>query len=329
MPAREPDPRDVLILPAPPPDAVVSYGPHADHVADVRLPLTGSAPLVVVIHGGFWRAEYDRSHTGHLAAALVAEGYPVAQLEYRRTGPGADGGWPTTFDDVVAGLAALPALVASVAAALGRPAPAAGAPVLIGHSAGGHLALWYAAHAAAASVEVRPGAPAREAPTAPGAPTTPTDVPPGAHAREAPTAPGAPATPTDVPPGAHARVALTVPAAVLALAPVADLAEAHRLDLDGGAVAALLGGDPTTRAEAYAAAEPLPTMPLRSPTVIVHGTADVQVPISLSRRYAAAGRAAGSEIALSELPNVGHFELIDPRSAAWRKVTEALRSLHQ
>jgi acetyl esterase/lipase len=267
MPAREPDPRDVLILPAPPPDAVVSYGPHPDHVADVRLPLTGSGPLVVVIHGGFWRAEYDRAHTGHLAAALAAAGYPVAQLEYRRTGPGAAGGWPVTFDDVVAGVEALPALVAAVAASLGRPAPVAGPPLLVGHSAGGHLALWYAAHATRA------------------------------------------------------------PAGVLALAPVADLAEAHRLDLDGGAVVALLGGDPTSRAEAYAAADPLPTMPLRSPTVIVHGTTDVQVPISLSRRYASAVRASGSEIVLSELPNVGHFELIDPRSAAWRKVTEALRSL--
>jgi len=271
MPAREPDPRDVLVLPAPPPDAVVRYGPHADHVADVRLPRSASGPLVVVIHGGFWRAEYDRAHTGHLAAALVDLGYPVAQLEYRRTGPGASGGWPATFDDVLAGVAALPALVATAAQELDRPVPEAGAPILVGHSAGGHLALWYAAHA--------------------------------------------PAT--------------AAPGGVLALAPVADLAEAHRLDLDGGAVEALLGGDPRARAEAYAAADPLPGIPLRLPTVILHGTNDVQVPIALSQRFAAAARAVDSEIALSELLDVGHFELIDPRSAAWRKVTEALRSLRR
>lgn len=299
-----PDPRDVLILPAPPPDAVVSYGAHLDHVADIRLPVSGSAPLVIVIHGGFWRAEYDRAHTGHLAAALVAEGYPVAQLEYRRTGAGAEGGWPATFDDVVAGVAALPALVAATAAELGRPAPAPGPPLLIGHSAGGHLALWYAAHAAAGSSGTAPSS-ASAAANSPEA---------AAFSVAGSSAAGLPAL---------------VPAGVVVLAPVADLAEAYRLDLDEGAVAALLGGDPAARSQAYAAADPLPKTPLRSPTVIVHGTADVQVPISLSRRYAAAARAGGSEIALQELPNVGHFELIDPRSSVWRKVTEALRSLQR
>ncbi|MDG4822103.1 alpha/beta hydrolase [Asanoa sp. WMMD1127] len=269
MPTGRPDPRDVLVLPAAPPDAVVRYGADADHVADVRLPSAGAGPLVVVIHGGFWRAEYDRAHTGHLAAALVAAGYPVAQLEYRRTG-GA-GGWPATFDDVLAGVAALPGLVALAAADLGRPAPLPGPPLLVGHSAGGHLALWYAAHAPAA-----------------------------------------------------AR-----PAGVLALAPVADLVEAHRLDLDRGAVAALLGGDPEAFAAAYAAADPLPRTPLGLPTVILHGTADAQVPIALSRRFVAAAGGVDNEIALDELPEVGHFELIDPRSAAWSKVTEALRSLQR
>ncbi|MEV0719309.1 prolyl oligopeptidase family serine peptidase [Asanoa sp. NPDC050611] len=269
MPAREPDPRDVLVLPPPAPDAVVRYGPHDDHVADVRLPVDGPVgPLVVVIHGGFWRAEYDRSHTGHLAAALVAEGYPVAQIEYRRTGPGSPGGWPATFDDVLAGVDALPGLVAATARSLGRPSLPDGPPLLVGHSAGGHLALWYAAHAPA------------------------------------------------------------VPAGVLALAPVADLVEAHRLDLDEGAVSALLGGGPADRAAAYAAADPLPRRSLRLRTVIIHGTKDVQVPIDLSRRFVAAAGALDNEIALWELPEVGHFELIDPRSMAWRQVTEALRSLH-
>ncbi|GIF69839.1 lipase [Asanoa ishikariensis] len=271
MPASEPDPRDVLVLPAPPPDTVVRYGPHADHVADVRLPRAGSGPLVVVIHGGFWRDEYDRAHTGHLAAALADLGYAVAQLEYRRTGPGAEGGWPATFEDVVAGVGALPALVAAAARELGRPVPDEGPPILVGHSAGGHLALWYAAHAPAEAV----------------------------------------------------------PDGVLALAPVADLAEAHRLDLDGGAVEALLGGGPEARAEAYAAADPLPSIPLRLPTVILHGTTDVQVPIALSRRFVAEAGAVDNEITLLELREVGHFELIDPRSAAWRKVTEALRSLRR
>ncbi len=138
------DPREVLTRPSPPPDATVAYGDHPDQLADLRRPAGDGPPrpLVVVVHGGFWRAEYDRAHTGPMAAALAALGHPVAQIEYRRTGqPG--GGWPHTLTDVRAGVAALPGLAA--AALPGRVAPVP--PILIGHSAGGHLALYVAAHA--------------------------------------------------------------------------------------------------------------------------------------------------------------------------------------
>lgn len=143
MPA---DPRAVLTRPAPEPDRTVAYGDDPNQVADLRRPAgSGPArPLVVVVHGGFWRAEYDRRHTGPLAAALAALGHPVAQLEYRRTGqPG--GGWPGTLTDVLTGVAELPALAAE--ALPGRVAPTP--PILLGHSAGGHLALYAAASAPA------------------------------------------------------------------------------------------------------------------------------------------------------------------------------------
>lgn len=133
------DPREVLTRPAPPPDETVRYGDDPEQLVDLRWPLPGGPPrpLVAVIHGGFWRAEFDRVHTGPLAVDLVRQGYPVAQLEYRRTGqPG--GGWPGTFDDIVAGVRALPRLLAE------RGYEPAGPPVLLGHSAGGHLALWLA-----------------------------------------------------------------------------------------------------------------------------------------------------------------------------------------
>lgn len=261
------DPRAVLTRPAPAPDATVRYGDHPDQVADVRLPPSGykgpARPLVVVVHGGFWRAEYDRRHTGPLAADLAARGYPVAQLEYRRTGQ-AGGGWPGTFADVTAGVAALPEAVAELQGTGGETAP----PILLGHSAGGHLALWYAATAPA---EVR---------------------------------------------------------AVLALAPVADLIEAYRLDLDGGAVAALLGGGPEQVPERYAEADPRRRVPLRTRTVVIHGDRDRQVPVEMSRQYSATAEAAGDDLTLIELPEVEHFALIDPESAAWARVAAALQSLH-
>src|SRR5262245_48719296 len=101
------DSREVLSRPAPPPQATLPYGEHPDHVADVRLPhgyageeansAAGTpenpAPMVLFLHGGFWRHQYDRAHTGPLAAALATAGFVVVTPEYRRTGA-AGGGWP-------------------------------------------------------------------------------------------------------------------------------------------------------------------------------------------------------------------------------------------
>jgi len=99
------------------------------------------APLVIFLHGGFWRVAFDRTHTGPLATALAAAGFAVCVPEFRRTGQ-RGGGWPGTFDDVAAAVDALPALVRDAVGA-GRVSdqPA----LLAGHSAGGHLALWAAA----------------------------------------------------------------------------------------------------------------------------------------------------------------------------------------
>ena len=77
MPARNPE--EVLTRPAAPPDAVLRYGPEADQVADVRFPAGGGgvAGLILLLHGGFWRARYDRAHAAPLAVAaalLVALG---------------------------------------------------------------------------------------------------------------------------------------------------------------------------------------------------------------------------------------------------------------
>lgn len=114
---------------------MLAYGDHPDQVIDVRLPAAGSPsrPLVIFVHGGFWRAAWDRTHTGPLTAGLAAKGWPVASIEYRRVGqPG--GGWPGTFEDVEAAMSRL------LDEHTGRP-------ILAGHSAGGQLALWYAGQA--------------------------------------------------------------------------------------------------------------------------------------------------------------------------------------
>jgi acetyl esterase/lipase len=126
-------------LPLPFPDAVVRYARHDDALVDVHLPADAdfdhALPLVVLLHGGFWKQAYDRRHTRAAAAALAAEGYVVATPEYRRVG--GDGGWPTTAEDVQTAVSAGPGLLHGVGVAT------TGLTVL-GHSAGGHLALWLA-----------------------------------------------------------------------------------------------------------------------------------------------------------------------------------------
>jgi acetyl esterase/lipase len=123
------------------PDVTLSYGPGTDDVVDVRLPSsTEPAPLVVVVHGGFWRKAWDRSHAAPQSAALAAAGYVVGTVEYRRVGRFGSG-WPHTFDDVALMADTVPTLLAG--SLPGRVDM--GRTVFVGHSAGGHLVTWLAA----------------------------------------------------------------------------------------------------------------------------------------------------------------------------------------
>jgi acetyl esterase/lipase len=111
------------------------YGDHPSQLGELFLPATpGEHPVAVVIHGGYWRARYDRSLMTDLCLDLAGHGWAAWNLEYRRVDGG--GGWPATFEDVAAGVDLLAELDAPLD--LGRVAA-------IGHSAGGQLAFWAAA----------------------------------------------------------------------------------------------------------------------------------------------------------------------------------------
>lgn len=240
------DSSDILTDPPPPAaDARVAYGAEPLQFGDLRVPPGGGPfPLAIVLHGGYWQATYNVIHTGHLCHALVDAGIATWNVEYRCVGvPG--GEWPGARDDLERALAHLPRL----------PFEHDGRTVLVGHSAGGQLALWAAKHA------------------------------------------GLP---------------------VVALAPVSDVRDAAERRGPTSAPARFMAP------EHYADGSPLELLPLGVQQIVIHGTADEDVPHEMSVRYV---EIAQGEAELVSLDGVGHYEPIDPKAPAFRHTLAAVRRL--
>ncbi len=233
--------RSVFELPYEKPDETISFGKSEDQVIDFYLPSDQKKPLIVLIHGGYWRPDYDRKHLAPLARALANIGWPVALIEYRRIIGNPD------------------AMMSDVISAIEEVSKSYSNLILIGHSAGGHLAL-VAAHKVNAS-------------------------------------------------------------AIIALAPLTNLLSAEELDLDEGAVSDFLGAPAALRSDLDPTRLPVLTIP----TTLIHGTLDLRVPINFSREYVA--QKAGPFVNFLEFENLGHFELIDPRSEIFAEISRVLTSL--
>ncbi len=238
------------------------YGRDRSQVCDLHLPAgEGPHPVVVLVHGGSWSSRYGRIVMRGVGVDLVRGGRAVWNIEYRRLGNG--GGWPQTFADVAAAIDLLATVDAPVD--LDRAS-------LIGHSAGGHLALWAASRAA---------------------------LPAGA-------------------PGAIAGDPAVSFRRVIAQAGVCALADGYRM-WRGGAVRSLMGGSPEELPDRYAIADPVATVPIAAPVLLVHGVLDEIVSIDLSRAYARAALEAGGNVELREIQGSAgrHRAHIDPRGEAW------------
>jgi acetyl esterase/lipase len=119
----------------------VRYGDRRGQVGELWMPAStpkaDDVPVVVLVHGGFWRAQYTKVLMRRLARSVNARGWAAWNIEYRRVGTfGGGGGWPTTFTDVAAAIDALES----------QPGLDLERVVTCGHSAGGQLALWAGAH---------------------------------------------------------------------------------------------------------------------------------------------------------------------------------------
>ncbi len=218
-----------------------TYGNSSEQVIDFYLPEKVSKPLIVLIHGGFWRPEYDRKHLSPFAEALATSGWPVALIEYRRIIGNPD------------------AMVQDVFTAIAKLTEDFDSIILVGHSAGGHLAL---------------------------------------------------------------LAGNKFPAiGIIALAPITDLVQAEELDLDEGAVSDFLGVPAKMRSDL----DPWNLPALAMKVLLIHGSADIRVPIGFSRAYVE--KTAIESTNLLELQGVGHFELIDPISAIFSQICRELTAL--
>lgn len=125
-------------------------------------------------------------------------------------------------------------------------------------------------------------------------------------------------------PGADPRVRL---AGYVSLAGVLDLVAGAEQRLDDGAVAALLGGEPTDRPEIYPIVSPIARVPIGVPGICLHGTADDRVPYNQSARFVHAAVEAGDDCRLISLPGVDHFSYLDPTTTAWSSARSAALGL--
>ena len=268
----------------------LAYGPESLQFGDLYLPAgSGPHPTVILIHGGYWRARYGLNLMTGLAEDLTARGFAAWNIEYRRVGnPG--GGWPGTLLDVARAADYLHVIESSYAIDLKKIVP-------IGHSAGGHLAFWLAA---------RPRIPE-------GDPLAGTSIKEGDAERSLRSA--------------FQNLGPLILTGAISLAGVLDLMLAWRLHLSMDAVVDLLGGTPNDVPERYASASPAALLPLGIPQVLIHGTADSNVPLEVSQTYAAAAKAANDQVTLIELPGVDHFAVINARSAAWARTIEVLQGM--
>uniref|UniRef100_A0A0G4GNZ9 BD-FAE-like domain-containing protein n=1 Tax=Chromera velia CCMP2878 TaxID=1169474 RepID=A0A0G4GNZ9_9ALVE len=267
-------------------------------------------PVIVLLHGGFWRKKYNiregNTTLERLVPAFIEKGLTsqlplcVVEVEYRRVGERGvipdeqeedltEGGWPQTNADIVNAFKHLYSLAAS-----GEPLDLERV-VFVGHSAGGHLALWASEHLSRLKEENRL-----------------------VYAQAS---------------GGKIRCRCGAPILCVALAPVCDILQGYieLLGDDGAACRNFMKMDPDSdRAKArYRLASPSTFLPNKVPQVIVVGEKDADVPVSHCDVYIQRAQSAGGELEVARLNNAHHFDLTNPEKESfkiiWGKVSNAIR----
>lgn len=273
---------DLLERPRPEPDRTIAYGPDQMQKVDIWLPAgRGPHPTALMVHGGCWQTEIaDRRIMNWIADDLRKRGIAVWNIDYR----GVDrdgGGYPGTFQDAAAAADALRAHAAPHNLDISRL-------VAIGHSAGGHLALWLAARRAASARPANPLIPR-----------------------------GSPLLAAD-----PLRIDSVVSLGGL---PDLELAATPPGSGCGTEVIAKLVGPPTLSSRNVYADTSVPRLaPLGVRQVLVNGLQDRIIPTAYADDYARRMKAAGDRVTVRMVDRAGHVELIAPDSAAWAVAVEEI-----
>ncbi|HEX8062997.1 MAG TPA: alpha/beta hydrolase [Allosphingosinicella sp.] len=273
---------DLLERTRPDPHATIAYGEDQMQKVDLWLPAgRGPHPTVLMVHGGCWQTEIaDRRIMNWIADDLRKRGIAVWNIDYRgvdRTG----GGYPGTFNDTAAAAEALRGHAERYKLDI-RPL------VAIGHSAGGHLALWLAARRSQAARSPGPLVPR-------GSPLLAPDP-----------------LPIDT---------------VISLGGLPDLELAATPPGSGCGTEVIekLVGPPTLNSRNVYADTSIPRLaPLGIRQVLINGLQDRIIPTAYAGDYAAKMRAAGDRVKVRMIDRTGHVELIAPETAAWAAAVEEI-----
>lgn len=268
------------------PDAREVWGPGENAFGEMYLPSgRGPHPVVVLVHGGCWRSIAGVDYMSHLARALAEEGWAVWSPEFRRVDQ-PDAQWPAILVDVGRATDHLRALAQRYPLDLEQV-------VAMGHSSGGHLALWLAGR------ERRPSDDAGEGE--------------GEDALRGP-------NPLPI-------------VGVVGLAAIADLSDFHLREGGGcgaAAVEQLLDEPPAEWHDRMRLASPSSALPLGVPQLLVTGALDTTVPAAHARQWAESARAAGDSVQMVIPVGAGHFEVVAPWTApfesAWTDIADFLRA---
>ncbi|SIS49438.1 alpha/beta hydrolase family protein [Salimicrobium flavidum] len=261
----------------------IYYGKNENQFGELLLPETkGPHPVAVVIHGGFWKSEFDLDLTREIAMDLTADGWATWNIEYRRLGED-NGGWSGTFYDAAAAMDHLLKIEEEFDLDIARVVP-------IGHSAGGHFALWLAGRKNLPSTSEL--------------------------YKKNPLLPAA-------------VVSLAGISDLATMHDIHAFRDQELAKPADNPTAELMGGSPIEKPQRYREGSPKEMLPLSTSQVLFHGSLDVNVPVGMSDDYHDWAENMGDPVKYVRLTDVEHFMFTDPSTRAWSKVKEEMELLRK